>query len=309
MSEQADPDVDDPYGDLEEPRRRNLRKELRSINELVRLASSGKRLLRDGPRGNHELVVVYPGFGVGDSATAVLRAYLTNRGYSTRGWRLGRNHGDVEKLLPQIIERLEYEIKHYGAPSPEESPSEESRSKESRSKESINTSAAKPVKARLVGWSLGGYLAREVARDRPDLVEQVITFGTPVVGGPKYTASAATYRDRGDDVEAIAARVDERNLRPITVPITAIFSKSDGVVNWRACIDHFNEDVEHVEIDAPHSGMSINPDIFDLVARRLASSDPADSSSATVSIQNTDQPQVTEEHDTEEHNTEEEEEE
>ena len=244
---------DDPYADLEAPRRRDLRSEFRAVNELVRLASSGKRLLREVDKGNHELVVVYPGFGVGDSATALLRSYLTNRGFSTRGWRLGRNHGNVEKLLPQVIERLEYEIRFHRTPGSTEVP-------ETTTK----------TKAHLVGWSLGGYLAREVARDRPDLVEQVITFGTPVVGGPKYTISASTYRERGDDVDAIAELVDERNELPLTVPVTAIFSKSDGVVNWRACIDHLNDGVEHIEIDGPHAGMTINPDIFELVADRIS---------------------------------------
>lgn len=250
------PGDEDPYANLEEPRRRDLRKELRSFGELVRLATSGKRLLRDGVRGNSELVVVYPGFGTGDSATALLRAYLTNRGFSVRGWRLGRNHGDVEKLLPQVIERLEREIKFHRFPLEENG-------------EAAEVSDAEPLKAQLVGWSLGGYIAREVARDRPDLVEQVITFGTPVVGGPKYTVSAAKYRQRGDDVDAIAAMVAERNLRPLTVPVTAIFSKSDGAMDWRACIDHFNDDVEHIEIDAPHLGMLVNADIFDLVASHL----------------------------------------
>ncbi len=279
VSEPTDPDTDgpnagepsanDPYADLEQPSRRGLHKELRSVSELVRLASSGKRLLREGSRGNHELVVVYPGFGTGDSATALLRAYLTNRGFSTRGWRLGRNHGDVAKLLPKVIERLEYELRYHRLP------------EESGSTEVITDTS--PLKARLVGWSLGGYIAREVARDRPDLVEQVITFGTPVVGGPKYTVSAPTYRDRGDDVDAIAAEVDERNKRLLTVPVTAIFSKSDRVVDWRACIDHLNPDVEHVEIDGPHAGMPINPDVFDLVARSLASRSSVDHSSVEYS--------------------------
>ncbi len=241
----------DPYEDLEEPSRRNLTSEIRSLGEIVRLATNGKRLLRNVPQGNGELVIVYPGYGMGDTATAPLRAFLTNRGFSTRGWRLGRNHGDVEKLLPQVFERLQYELHFHTSP----------------------TDSDAPKQAFLVGWSLGGVFAREIARDHPELVRRVITFGTPVVGGPKYTVSASSYRDRGIDVEDIAAKVAERNRTPITVPITAIFSKSDGVVNWQACVDHMNDQVEHVEIDAPHGGMPINPDIFDLVATRLATSD------------------------------------
>jgi dienelactone hydrolase len=121
----------------------------------------------------------------------------------------------------------------------------------------------------LLGWSLGGVLARETARERPGLVSQVITMGTPVVGGPKYTLTARTYAARGADLDHIERMVAERNRVPITVPVTAIYSKNDGVVDWRACIDHHNE-VEHIEVRATHLGMGASAEVFDIVARRLA---------------------------------------
>jgi pimeloyl-ACP methyl ester carboxylesterase len=81
---------------------------------------------------------------------------------------------------------------------------------------------------RLIGWSLGGYLAREVAREHPHAVQQVITLGSPVIGGPKYTAVAGAYRRRGVDLDAIEAEVAVRNELPLDTPITAIYSQSDG---------------------------------------------------------------------------------
>lgn len=238
--------ANNPYDGLVAPARRDLWSEFRSAAEPIRLAQRTRRLLREVPHGAGELVVAIPGYGTGDMFTAPLRAYLSNRGYSCRGWQLGRNHGDVERLLPQVRAKLDRFVELHGD------------------------------KAALIGWSLGGVIARELARDHPDMVAQVVTFGTPVVGGPKYTVSAASYRDRGDDIDAIEARIADRNRIPIEVPITAIFSKADSVVSWKACIDHFSPAVEHIEIDSSHAGMPINPDIFELVARALVSHDPAD---------------------------------
>jgi pimeloyl-ACP methyl ester carboxylesterase len=130
--------------------------------------------------------------------------------------------------------------------------------------------AAGDVPVRLLGWSLGGYLAREAARERPDLIRRVITLGSPVVGGPKYTVTGRYYVANGYDLDEIEALVASRDAVPLQVPVTAIFSKRDGVVAWQACIDHVNADVEHVEVRATHFGLGLSPDVLELVARRLA---------------------------------------
>jgi pimeloyl-ACP methyl ester carboxylesterase len=124
----------------------------------------------------------------------------------------------------------------------------------------------------ILGWSLGGVLARETARERPDLVRRVITMGTPVIGGPKYTLTARAFSAQGADLDDIEAMVAARNRVPITVPVTAIWSKNDGVVDWRACIDRHNP-VEHVQVRATHLGMGASAEVFDVVARRLAIND------------------------------------
>ena len=113
--------------------------------------------------------------------------------------------------------------------------------------------------------------AREVARERPDLVNRVVTLGAPVVGGPKYTASAPMYLKKGYNLDEIAATVLEREQQPLKKQVFAVYSRSDGVVAWRACIDTFdNPSVEHHEIDASHLGMVNSPRVFRLVADLLA---------------------------------------
>ena len=138
-----------------------LSRELRSILELPRLARHATSLIRL-PRGN-QTAMVFTGWGTSDLFMAPLRSTLRSLGHEPHGWGLGFNAGEVEALLPSI----EYSVAHLAA------------------------TADGPIT--LIGWSLGGIFAREVARNRPDLVQQVITYATPVYGGPKYTRGARAY--------------------------------------------------------------------------------------------------------------------
>jgi pimeloyl-ACP methyl ester carboxylesterase len=121
----------------------------------------------------------------------------------------------------------------------------------------------------LIGWSLGGVVAREVARDLPDLVEDVITLGTPVRGGPKYTRAAALFRQRGMDLDWIERGVERRASRPIRARITAITSPTDAVVGHAATYDAHSPDVRHIDIDASHLGLCFNPTVWKLIADAL----------------------------------------
>ncbi|MFK7829939.1 MAG: esterase/lipase family protein [Congregibacter sp.] len=121
----------------------------------------------------------------------------------------------------------------------------------------------------LIGWSLGGVLAREVARDLPDIVDRVVTMGTPVSGGPKYTAAAGLFLSRGQDLDWIEGEINLRARREISQPITAIFSKTDGIVGCEAAQDHHNSRVKHIEIDAAHLGMGFNQKIWGHVTEAL----------------------------------------
>lgn len=197
-------------------------------------------LRRSAPRGNGEPVLVAPGFAADDTWTESLRNFLASIGYDVRGWGLGRNHGRVPVLIPSLVDQTEVFAEQKGRP------------------------------VRLVGWSLGGYLVREVARERPDLVEKVVTLGAPVIGGPKYTASAPMYRKKGYDLDEIEHDVAGREAVPIRVPVDSVYSRSDGIVAWRACIDHHNPDVRHHEVFSSHLGLVASPAVFLLVAERLA---------------------------------------
>lgn len=227
--------------DLRTPRRWELVREGRVVLERLALLVSENRLRERLPRGNGETVLVVPGFAADDSWTQRLRRLLADLDYRAEGWGLGRNNGQVPKLIPAVIERVE------------------------------QLAEERPASVRLVGWSLGGYLVREAARERPELVERVVTLAAPIVGGPTYTASASLYVKRGYDLEEIAAGVLEREKSPITVPVHVVYSRSDGVVRWQSCIDTFrNPNVEHHEIDASHLGMVNSPRVFRLVAELLA---------------------------------------
>lgn len=221
------------------PPRRALLLEPAGLLEPIRLAVRSREL-SGLPRGKGAPVMVLPGFGTGDVATWALRKFLAYLDYDVQGWGLGRNHGRVPELIPRILESLE----------------------------AFSGEHSRPVN--LVGWSLGGYIARELARERPDLVTRVITLGSPVVGGPKYTASHRFYVRHGYDLDEIEATVAARDRIPLTTPVTAIYSKRDGVVAWQACIDRVNPSTEHVEVAASHLGLGLSPDVYAIVARRLA---------------------------------------
>jgi pimeloyl-ACP methyl ester carboxylesterase len=213
-------------------------RELLGWQEIPLFAARLPALL-GAPRGARA-VLVLPGFGAGDASTWLLRRYLAWLGHDVRGWGLGTNDGDVPRLLARVLGLVADLAASHGGP------------------------------IDLVGWSLGGYVAREAARDRPDLVRRVVTMGSPVVGGPKYTAVGRRYLAAGYDLDAIEAAVEARGAVPIRVPITAIFSRADGIVAWEACIDRRSPDVEHVEVAATHLGLGFSAEVLALVARRLA---------------------------------------
>ena len=224
---------------LQPPPASHAMREARGLIELPRLLLRFPSLARQ-PHGNGEPVLVLPGYGAGDGSTMILKGYLRLLSYRARGWGLGRNHGPVGESLPRLLRRLG------------------------------NLSRRSKQKVAIIGWSFGGYLARELARERPDLVRLVITLGTPVVGGPKYTVAAESYRKRGIDIEAVAAEVEQRNrMGNLEVPVVAIYSRKDAVVAWQACIDNHTPNIEHVEVKSTHLGFGFSADVYKVIAQRL----------------------------------------
>ena len=213
--------------------------EARGLIELPRLLLRFPELVWQ-PRGEGRPVLILPGYGAGDGSTAILKSYLKLLGYRARGWGLGRNTGTAADLLPRILKRVS--------------------SLARRSKQQVH----------LIGWSFGGYLARELARERADLIGQVITLGTPVIGGPKYTVVARSFHRRGIDIDAIAAEVEMRNRITFSTPVIALYSRRDRVVAWQACIDANAQNVEHIEVRTTHFGFGFSPEVYKIIAQRLA---------------------------------------
>lgn len=215
-------------------------RELLVGRDLARLAWKSPSL-RTLPRGDGDTVVCVTGFGAGDASLAPLRALLRRLGHDARPAGLGRVDDDVEAQTVQLGEQLSELTERGGEP------------------------------VALVGWSIGGVLSREVARRYPGAVRRVVTFGTPVEGGPSYTALAWRYPEAR--LAEIRAEIERRRQIPIMAPVTAIWSRNDGIVTPAACIDHDTPHVEHVEVDATHLGMGYHPDVWETVAHRLARPD------------------------------------
>ena len=193
------------------------------------------------PRGDGGMVRVLPGYLSSDVTTVALRGYLRALGYRPHGWGLGVNKGDVEHYATLMTQVARADATRTGR------------------------------RLRIVGWSLGGVIGREVARRAPEAVSHVITLGSPIVGGPKYTAAAASYESDGWDLERIAAIVAQRNSEPMPVPVTAFYSKADSVVAWQACLDpNPLSPTRHVEVAGKHAELAFSAPVLRLVAQALA---------------------------------------
>ena len=196
--------------------------------------------LAAAPRGDGHPVVVAPGFGAGEASVVPLVRFLRTLGYAAEPWGLGRNRGRVLADVEALSRRLAGGERSAGGPTS------------------------------LIGWSLGGVIVREVAREAPELVRQVITLGTPVVGGPKYTQVGGWLWGSPEDLERLEARIHERNLQGIRVPVTSIYSRTDGVVAWRASVDRYNAHALNVQVPGSHLGLGVNPLVWRHLARLLA---------------------------------------
>ncbi|MEM7740667.1 MAG: hypothetical protein AAF225_07690, partial [Pseudomonadota bacterium] len=125
----------------------------------------------------------------------------------------------------------------------------------------------------LIGWSLGGYIAREAARELPHCVSQVITMGSPINGGPKYTSIEPLFKLRGANLDLIEETINERNAKPIEVPITAIYGTRDGIVSDFAAIDTSSPRVRNIQVSASHFGMGFSSRVWSLIQRTLEEGD------------------------------------
>lgn len=198
-------------------------------------------LLALSPKGDGHPVLVFPGLLAGDTSTRALRGFLGRQGYVASGWGLGRNLGLREGIRAGLVERLHRLNEEHGR------------------------------KVSLIGWSLGGLYARQLAKMFPDRVRSVITLGSPFAGSPKATNAWRIYEmasgHRADDVDPHFG--GDLNGAPPT-PNTAIFSRTDGVCAWQVCRERTSEFNESIEVESSHCGMGHHPAVVYAVADRLA---------------------------------------
>ena len=219
----------------------------RAMGELTAFTTA-LLYMRTFPRGDGHPVLVLPGFTGDDRSTIPLRWFLSDRGYASMPWRLGRNLGPTDHILDGMDTLL---IRH----------------------------ANEGERISIVGWSLGGIFARELGRTYPEAVRCVITLGSPF----QLAATDREATNASDAYEAMSALHSERAKRlvpeevrpPMPVPTTNIYSRADGVAPWQSCIDHEGAQCENVEVPGSHSGLGHNPLALAVIADRLAQADGA----------------------------------
>lgn len=217
--------------------------ELRAPFDWVTLLVYTPQLLR-APRGDGRPVMLLPGYGTDEKSMRPLGRYLRYLGYDVYDWGQGRNRGKVDAYTRAIGKRTKglYE----------------------RLDETPLT---------LIGWSLGGVIARETARLHAPYVREVITLGTPILGGPKYTTVAERFaRSDNIDLDEFEKEVHARNSEGISQPITSIYSKLDGIVGWRASVDSYNEHARNIEVYSSHFGIGAHGRVWRLIADILGES-------------------------------------
>ena len=191
------------------------------------------------PRGDGHPVLVFPGMGASDLTTLPLRRFLHRLGYVTQAWGQGFNFGP----RPGVIERASADLC------------------------ALADRHGQPVS--LIGWSLGGIYARELAKRHPAESRCVVTLGTPFTGHPKATNVWRIYELLTGHTVGDAKLMAEIGKAP-PLPTTSIYSRSDGIVSWRCSLNQPGPLVENIEVPASHVGMGMNPLSLYAVADRLA---------------------------------------
>jgi pimeloyl-ACP methyl ester carboxylesterase len=193
------------------------------------------------PRGDGHAVIVLPGLLADDYSTGALRATLRRLGYDVHGWGLGRNIGPTAACVNGIRDLLGRLTDRHG--------------------QSVT----------VIGWSLGGILARDLARRSPESVRQVITLGSPfrLARNSQSRATKVFERFSHLHVERRTLPLESENM-PLVMPATSIYSHLDGIVHWQTCLDTPGERCENIAVMASHLGLGHHPASIWAVADRLA---------------------------------------
>lgn len=202
-----------------------------------------RRAMKTLPKGDGHSVLVLPGFLAGDRSTRPMRGLLRDLGYDAHGWGLGQNvrfDEERERDMSELVER-------------------------------IHARTGEPIS--IVGWSLGGVFARELAKMHADKVRQVISLGSPISTDRNHSSARHLFEaingaETAPEREGRYASIDEAP----PVPTTSIYTKTDGIVAWRGSIQKPDRatQTENIRVPASHVGLGVNPLVMVAIADRLA---------------------------------------
>lgn len=192
-------------------------------------------------KGDGHPVLVLPGFMASDTSTNPLRRFIEKLGYNAYAWELGRNTAKLE-ILDILIDKLE-DIYHETG-----------------------------QEVTIIGWSLGGVYARQIAKEKPDMVRQIITLGSPFGGITEPNNATWMYNiiSNGKRVVDLDPELLADLPKPAPVPTTAIFTKEDGVVPWQVCMEQEESSIhQNVQVYGSHLGLGVNVSVLNIIADRL----------------------------------------
>jgi pimeloyl-ACP methyl ester carboxylesterase len=214
--------------------------EARSLLELNTSLLLSPLLMR-APKGDGHPVLALPGFLASDLSMAPMRRYLKQLGYDTYAWKMGRNLGGIASRRNALKSLLT----------------------------EIHTSTGRKVS--IVGWSLGGIYARDLALQSPDMVRSVITLGSPFANDVRATNATRLYEALSGETVEHNSELTQAIAGDLPVPVTSIYSRTDGIVNWRTSVLRPSDTAENIEVHlASHIGLGVNAAALWAVADRLA---------------------------------------
>jgi pimeloyl-ACP methyl ester carboxylesterase len=198
-------------------------------------------LLMRAPEGDGHPVLTLPGFLASDLSMSPMRRYLRARGYGTHKWKMGRNLGGFSSTRGSLRDLLRQ----------------------------IHESTGRRVS--IVGWSLGGVYARDLALQMPEMVRSIVTLGSPFTGDIRATNATRLYERLSGEGKNDFPEIRQAIAGDMPVPTTSIYSRGDGIVNWHTSLLRPSATAENVEVHlASHFGLGVNPAALWVVADRLA---------------------------------------
>jgi alpha-beta hydrolase superfamily lysophospholipase len=212
---------------------------MREIVEAARATLTTAHYPDDLPRGHGETVLLIPGFLAGDWTMHPLRDFLRHLDYRVEFAGVALNLGPTKGFLPHLEQAVER----------------------------LHAESGGPII--LIGQSLGGAFARVLAHRHPEKISHVVTLASPIrfpVATPLESIVKLMAPLHGPDVVALRDEIE----RTPPVPVTALYSQDDGIIDWRCCLQDESDNCTNVEVTGAHSAMGFNPEAQAAVARALA---------------------------------------